>query len=142
MSDMEIKCTDVRLDCERASSCRLPNVLLVIIVLGDDCHLVSHQVGRVETHTKLTNHGDVGSSLQSLHESLGAGLCDCTQVVDQVGLGHADARVNQGQGAFLFVGNDFNFEVLARIKLGGFSETLIAYFVQSLEEKQFLNEKF
>lgn len=76
---------------ERASSRRLPDVLLVVVVLGHDRHLVGHQVGGVEAHAELTDHRDVGASLQRLHEGLGARLGDGAKVVDQVGLGHADA---------------------------------------------------
>ncbi len=83
---------------------------------GDDWHFVSNKVGRVETHTKMTDHGNAGSSLQSLHESLGARLGDCAQIVDQVGLGHAINCVNQGQGASMQVGPDFNLQLLAGIK--------------------------
>lgn len=54
----------VHLDCERAASGRLPGVLLIIVVFSDDRDLFSHQVGGVESHTKLPNHGDVGTSLE------------------------------------------------------------------------------
>lgn len=37
------------------SRVRLPDVLLVRVVLGGDHHAVSHQEGRVEANTKLTN---------------------------------------------------------------------------------------
>jgi len=65
-------------------------------MLGMDDNLVSDKIGRVETHTKLTNHGNVGASLQSFHKSLGTRLGDGAQVVDQVGFGHADTGVDQG----------------------------------------------
>ena len=32
--------------------------------LSDDLNSLSHQVCRIEPHTKLTNHGDVSTSLQ------------------------------------------------------------------------------
>lgn len=47
--------------------------------------------------------------LQSFHEGLGAGLGDGTQVVNQVGFGHANSSINEGQGFFFFVWDDFNF---------------------------------
>ena len=52
------------LDGEGASGGRLPFVEVVIVVLGLDAHAISHQVGRVETHAELTDHGNVGSSLK------------------------------------------------------------------------------
>lgn len=57
-------------DGERSSSLRLPDVLLVVVVLRDNSHLLSDKVGRVEAHTKLPNHGNIGSCLECLHESL------------------------------------------------------------------------
>ena len=60
--------------------------------LGDDRDPVSHEVGGVEAHTELPNHGDVGVSVESLHEGLGAGLGDGVEVVEHVGLGHDEDR--------------------------------------------------
>ena len=101
-------------------------------MFGDDGHLLCHQVGGVETDTELSNHGDVSSSLQSLHKGLGARLGDGAQVVDEVGLGHADASVYECDGALGFVGNDVNLEVFPRVQFGGVCETFIADFIQSL----------
>ncbi|KAG7222750.1 hypothetical protein INR49_026360 [Caranx melampygus] len=67
--------TIVNLDSERTSSRGLPGVLLIIIVFGDDNHLLSNK---------------------GLHEGLGARLGDGTQIVNQVSLGHADSSVNEG----------------------------------------------
>mmetsp|Transcript_24824 Transcript_24824/g.42027 ORF Transcript_24824/g.42027 Transcript_24824/m.42027 type:complete len:302 (+) Transcript_24824:1103-2008(+) len=46
-------------DGERGVSSRLPNVLVVVIILGDHAHLIRHQIHRVETHTKLSNQRHV-----------------------------------------------------------------------------------
>lgn len=76
------------------------------------------------------------SYLKGLHESLGARLGDGPQVVDQVGFGHSNSGVGQGQGALSFVGDDFNFQILATVQLGGISQAFIADFVQCLEIKK------
>lgn len=128
----EIKLTSVRFHCERASSCRLPHVLLIIVVLGDDRHFVSHEIGRVETHTKLTNHRDVSSSLESLHESLGSGLGNGTQIVDQISFGHADTGIDDGQGAGMQVGLEFNLQLFAGLKSAGVCQAFVSDFVQGL----------
>jgi hypothetical protein len=39
---------------ESSASGRLPDVLLVIVVLGGNLHLLGDEVGRVETDTELT----------------------------------------------------------------------------------------
>lgn len=44
----------VELNGEASTGARLPNVLLVIIGLGDNLNLVGNQVCRVEPNTKLT----------------------------------------------------------------------------------------
>lgn len=71
-----------------------------------------------------TDHGDVGSGLECLHEGLGSGLGDGSQVVDEVGLGHADTGVHNGQGLLLLVGGDLDVEILARVQFTGFRQSL------------------
>lgn len=71
-------------DAESTTSAGLPDVLLVIVVLGDDADLVGDEVGRVETDTELTNHGNIGTSGEGLHELLGARAGNRTKVVDKV----------------------------------------------------------
>ncbi|PTD13153.1 hypothetical protein FCULG_00004790 [Fusarium culmorum] len=71
-------------DGESTTSAGLPDVLLVIVVLGDDGDTVGNKVGGVETDTELTNHGNIGTGSEGLHELLGTGAGDRTQVVDEV----------------------------------------------------------
>lgn len=52
----ELLTLGVGLDGESTTGRRLPDVLLVVIVLGDDGDLVGDQVCGVETDTELTNH--------------------------------------------------------------------------------------
>ena len=59
-------------DGEGATGGRLPDVLLVVVVLGDDLHALGDEVCGVETDTELTNHGNVGAGAESLHEALKA----------------------------------------------------------------------
>mmetsp|Transcript_77935 Transcript_77935/g.170723 ORF Transcript_77935/g.170723 Transcript_77935/m.170723 type:complete len:651 (-) Transcript_77935:325-2277(-) len=89
--DLAVDHLGVLLHSERAASTGLPDILLVVVVLGNHSDLVSHQVPGVETDTELTNHGDVTSSSHGLHEGLGARLGDGTQVVDELVLGHTNA---------------------------------------------------
>lgn len=55
--------TMVSAHSEGAPSGRFPGILLIIIVFCDHNHLLSYQVGRVKTNSKLPNHGDVCTSL-------------------------------------------------------------------------------
>ena len=69
---------------ERATGLRLPNVLFIIIVLGGNNDLLCNEVSRVEPHTELPNHAYISTSLQCLHELLGPGPRNGTQVVHQI----------------------------------------------------------
>ncbi|KAK1237457.1 hypothetical protein MKX08_003082 [Trichoderma sp. CBMAI-0020] len=110
-------------DVEGATGARLPDVLLVIVVLGDDADTVGDQVGGVETNTELTNHGNIGTSGQGLHELLGTGTGNGTQVVDKV------LAMN---GLGLLVGDDVDAQVLARVELAGVGQRLVADLVQGI----------
>ncbi len=51
-------------DGEGSTSCGFLDVLLVVVVLGDDLHTLSDEV-RVEPDAELSNHGDVGTGRES-----------------------------------------------------------------------------
>lgn len=70
--------------------------------------------------------------LQGLHEGLCSWLCDRSQVVNEVGLGHTNSSVDQGQGSVCFVWDDFDFQILAAVQLCRVGQAFIADFVQSL----------
>jgi len=71
-------------DLEGSTGAGLPDVLLVIVVLGNDGNAVGNEVCRVETNTELTNHGNISTCGEGLHKLLGARSCDGTEVVDEV----------------------------------------------------------
>lgn len=55
-----------------------------------------------------------------------------TEVVDHIGLGHADATVAEGENFILFVWDDANEELLFGIEGRRFCERGVANFVQSI----------
>jgi hypothetical protein len=57
-------------DGERATGRGLPDVLVIVIVFRDDLHTLGDEVREVETDTELTDHGNVSTGAQSLHEAL------------------------------------------------------------------------
>lgn len=72
-------------DSERTASLGLPHILLIIVVLGGHNNTLGDKVSTVEPDTKLANHADVTGTLgERLHEVLGAGARNGSQVVDQV----------------------------------------------------------
>jgi hypothetical protein len=119
-------------DGESSTSGRLPDVLLVVVVLGGDLHLLGNEVRRVESDTELTNHGDIGTGRESLHECLGTRLGDGTEVVDEIGLSHSNTGISDGKGTLLLVGGDTDVKVLLRVELGGVGESRVSDLVQSI----------
>jgi hypothetical protein len=51
---------------EGTTSGRLPDVLLVVVVLGNDLNALGDEVGRIETDTELTDHGDISARAEGL----------------------------------------------------------------------------
>ena len=121
-------------DSEGATSLRLPNVLLIIVVLGGHNYPLSDKVCRVETDTELSNHGHISTSSEGLHELLGPGPGDGPQVVDEVGLGHADAAVDDGEGVRGLVWDNVDEQLRLRIELALVSEALEPDLVQCLQK--------
>jgi hypothetical protein len=101
-------------------------------VLGNDNHLLGNEVGGVETDTELTNHGDISTSGQGLHELLGSRASNGSQVVDHVGLGHTDTRVHKSQGLVGLVGQDVDEEVGFSIQHTLVSQGLVTDLVKSI----------
>mmetsp|Transcript_28972 Transcript_28972/g.61126 ORF Transcript_28972/g.61126 Transcript_28972/m.61126 type:complete len:729 (-) Transcript_28972:69-2255(-) len=122
----------VPLDGEGAAGLGLPDVLLVVVVLGGDHDAVGHEVGRVETHAELADHADVGAGGEGLHEGLGARARDGAQVVHQVGLGHAQTRVDDRQGVVGLVRDDVDEELRLGLELALVREPLEADLVQGI----------
>jgi len=58
----------------------------------------------------LTDHRNVSAGLEGFHESFGAGFGDSTEIVDEVGFGHTDTGVTDGEGFVFGVGDDFDLE--------------------------------
>ena len=93
--------------------------------------LVGDQVGAVESDAELTNHANVTSRSHRFHECLRSWLCNGAQVVDQFVLGHANARILDGQGGVRLVGNDLD----EKVGLGLQSATFLYHFVGSKRSK-------
>ncbi|CAH0377059.1 unnamed protein product, partial [Pelagomonas calceolata] len=122
----------VRRHRERAAGRGLPRVLLVVVRLGRDDDLLRDEVRGVEADAELADHGDVRAGLERLHEGLRAGLGDRAEVVDEVGLGHADARVDDGQGVVGLVGHDVDLEVRLGVEDRRVRERLVADLVERI----------
>jgi len=119
-------------DGEGTSGGGFPFVEVIVVVLGLHADAVGNQVGRVEAHTELTDHRNVSASLQGFHESFGAGLGDGSEIVDEIGFGHADTRVDEGKRFVFDIGDDLDFQILAGIQLRWIGERLIADFVEGI----------
>ena len=122
----------VRGDGECTTCSRFPNVLLIIIVLGDDLHTLCNKVGRVETDTELADHGNVGTGGKSLHEALGTRLGDGAKIVDEVRLRHTNTGITKGKNFVLLVGSNANVKVTAGVEDRRLSERCIADFIEGI----------
>lgn len=101
-------------------------------MLGDDRHAVCDKVCGVETDTELSDHGDIGTCGEGLHELLGARAGNGTEVVDEVGLGHANTGILDGEGLGLLVGNDVDAQVFAAVELAGVGQRLVPDLVEGI----------
>merc|ERR1719261_970370 len=122
----------VLLDRERAAGRRLPNVLLVVIVLRRDDDAVGDKVGRVEADAELANHVDVGARLHRLHERLRARLRNRAKVGDHLGLGHAHAGVNNRERVVRLVGDEANVELGVGVEDGLVGQRLVTDLVERI----------
>ena len=119
-------------DGEGTTSGGLPDVLLVVVVLGNNGDFVGSQVSGVETDTELTNHGDVTTSGHGFHKRLGTGLRDSTQVVHHLVLGHTDTGILDGQGGVGLVRDDADEEVRLRLDLLRVRDGLVTDLIQGI----------
>jgi hypothetical protein len=60
----------------------LPDVLLVVVVLGYDAYAISNQVDGIEAHTELANETQVCAFGEAIKELLGAGSSEGSEVVN------------------------------------------------------------
>merc|ERR1712066_607771 len=109
--DLAVHHLGVLLHGERAASARLPNVLLIIVVLADHTDLVCDKVRRVEADAELADHAHVTTSGHGLHEGLRAGLSDGAKIVDELVLRHTDTGVLDANGRVGLVRDDLDEEV-------------------------------
>jgi len=122
-------------DSEGSSGGRLPTEGVFFLArTGIDHHLVGNQIGGVETHTELSDHTDVGSGLEGLHESLGSGTGDGTEIVDHLLSGHSDTGILDGEGVVGTVGHHSDSErgFLGHLAGFGVSDGFVSDFVQSV----------
>jgi hypothetical protein len=67
-----------------------------------------------------------------LHESLGTRLCNSSQIVDEIGLGHTNTSIANGQGLALLVRRDTNVELRLRLQRLGVGEGGVSDFIESI----------
>jgi len=103
-------------------------------MLGGHDDSLGDEVGRVETDTELANHGHISAGSKGFHELLGPGPGDGTEVVDEVGLGHADATVDDGERVRGLVWDNVDEQLRLRIELALVSEALEPDLVQRLHK--------
>jgi hypothetical protein len=119
-------------DLEGTTGIGDPSVLNVVIVLGDDSDLLGNQVSGVETYTELTDHADVGTGGDGLHEGTGTGLGDGTEIVDEIRLLHTDTSIPDGESVGGFVRDDLDAELRLSFELLGLLDRSVADLVEGI----------
>jgi hypothetical protein len=117
---------------ERPASLGSPRVALIVVVLGDDLHLIGHEVGRVETHTELSNHGDIRPGRKSLHKGLRSRFGNSSKIVHKISLGHTNTRILNGKSVVGLIGDQLDLELGLRIKDGRVRKRLVANLVEGI----------
>jgi len=72
--------------------------------------------------------------LEGFHESLGSGLGNSSEVVNQFLFGHSDTGIPKGEGVVGFIGNDSNSEAGFEVESGrfGVGNGLVSDFVEGI----------
>jgi hypothetical protein len=109
-----------------------PSVLLIVVVLGDNDDFFGNEVGGVEADTELTNHADVCTGRDGLHEGAGTGLGDGAEVVDEIGLLHADTCIPDGKSLVGLVGDNSDSELGLGLELLWLGNRLVADLVEGV----------
>jgi len=120
---------------ESTSGTGLPSPLVLIFVgLRDDGNSISHQISGIETHTKLTNHGNIGTTGESLHKGLSTGLSDGTKIINQLLLSHTNTGIPDGQSIISLIGDNSDSEVGLHIQLStlGIGNRLISDLIKGI----------
>uniref|UniRef100_A0A2M3ZY44 Secreted protein n=1 Tax=Anopheles triannulatus TaxID=58253 RepID=A0A2M3ZY44_9DIPT len=110
-----------------AGGIRLPDVLLVVVVLRRDHDAIGHQERRVETDTELADHvvHVLALRLRVLHlgEEIGrTGFGDRTEVVDEILLRHTDTGIDDVQHLALLVRLYLHLQVAVAVQYARFRE--------------------
>ena len=103
------------LDGVAAHAVALPGVCLIGAERArDHAHLGRNHEAGVEAHAELADDIDVGALMLGvlLLEGLGAGMRDGAEVLVELGLGHADAVVRDGDGAGILVEGEADRKIL------------------------------
>ena len=119
-------------DREGAAGGALPDVRLVVVVLGRDADALGDEVGGVEPDTELADHAEVSAGLEGLHEVLGAAARDRSEVVDEVSLGHAETGVDDGEGLLGLVRDELDVQRWVGCERVGVREGLVADLVERI----------
>mmetsp|Transcript_1462 Transcript_1462/g.2800 ORF Transcript_1462/g.2800 Transcript_1462/m.2800 type:complete len:312 (+) Transcript_1462:1404-2339(+) len=117
---------------ETSSSLGRPEVAFIVVVLGHNLHLIRNKVRRVESHTELSNHGNVRSSRQRLHERLGSRLGNGSEVVNKIGLGHTNSGVLDGERVVGLIGDELDLELRLAVEDTAVREALVADLIERI----------
>ena len=100
---------------ERTTSRRLPDVLFIVIVLGEVTSLIQNQTYHMETDAELFNHAKVAAFTHNLHTNFG----DLLVIARELVFYHTNARIVDRDGRVGLVRNGRNEEIWLGLNISG-----------------------
>ena len=124
--------TVIWVDGESSSSVGFPFVLDVIVMFGDNSDLLGNEISGVETDTELTDHANIGTSGDSLHETSGSRFGNGTKVVNEITFGHTNTTILNGKSVVSFIWDDLDSKIWLSLELLWLSDGVVSDLVKSI----------
>jgi len=124
--------TGIWVDGESSSSVGFPSVLDVIVMFGDNSDLLGNEISGVETHTELTDHANISTGGNSLHESSSSGFGNSTKVVDEISFSHTNSTILNGQGVVSFIWDNLDLEIWLSLELLWLGDRVVSDLIKGI----------
>jgi hypothetical protein len=124
--------TGIWVDGESSSSVGFPSVLDVIVMLGDNSDLLGDEISGVETDTELTDHANISTGGNSLHESSGSGFGNGTEVVDEITFSHTDSRILDGKSVVGLIWDNLDVKIWLSLELLWLGDRVVSNLIKSI----------
>jgi hypothetical protein len=124
--------SSIWVDGESSTSVGFPSVLDVIVMLGDNSDLLGNEISGVETHTELTDHANISTGGNSLHEPSGSGFGNSTKVVDEISFSHTNSTILNGKSVVSLIWDDLDVKVWLSLELLWLGDRVVSNLIKSI----------